>query len=42
MRTVILSEIDGILKKLVWIEECAGGVYMGFYGAGRCFFALSR
>ena len=32
MRAVILSEIDGSFKKLAWIEECRGGVYMGFYG----------
>lgn len=33
MRAVVLSEINGILKKIVWIEECLGGFYMGFYGA---------
>ena len=32
MRAVILSEIDGKLKKLVWVKECEGGLYMGFYG----------
>ena len=32
MRAVIISKIEGTLKKLVWIEECSGGIYMGFYG----------
>ena len=32
MRAVIISEIEGTFKKLVWIEECKGGIYMGFYG----------
>lgn len=35
MRAVILSEIDGVLKKLIWVEECKGGIYMGFYGAAN-------
>jgi len=36
MRVVIISEIDSVFKKLIWIEECAGGIYFGFYGkAGR-------
>ncbi len=35
MRAVILSEIDGALKKLVWVEECKGGIYMGFYGSAN-------
>jgi len=35
MRAVILSEIEGSLKKLIWIEECEGGIYMGFYGAAN-------
>ncbi len=32
MRAVIISEIDGQFKKIVWIEEGATGVYVGFYG----------
>jgi hypothetical protein len=32
MRAVILSEIDGKLKKIVWVKESEGGVYMFFSG----------
>ncbi len=32
MRKTIISEIDGDLKKLVWVMESKEGVYMGFYG----------
>jgi hypothetical protein len=32
MRAVIISEIEGVFKKIVWIEECRGGVYVGLYG----------
>ncbi len=32
MRAIIITEIDGIFKKIVWIEECATGIYFGFYG----------
>lgn len=35
MRAVVISEIDGVFKKLVWVEECRGGIYMGFYGAAN-------
>ena len=35
MRAVILSEIERTLKKLICIEECKGGIYMGFYGAAN-------
>jgi len=33
MRAVIISEIAGTLKKISWVEEGSGGIYMGFYGA---------
>lgn len=35
MRTVILSQISDTLVKIVWIEECQGGIYMGFYGGAK-------
>jgi len=35
MRAVIISEIESSFKKLVWVEECRGGIYFGFYGKAR-------
>jgi hypothetical protein len=35
MRAVIISEIDSSFKKLVWVEECTGGIYFGFYGKAQ-------
>lgn len=32
MRAVIISQIDNVFKKIVWIKECSGGIYFGFYG----------
>lgn len=32
MRSVIISQVEETFKKLVWVEECRGGIYIGFYG----------
>lgn len=32
MRAVVISEIDSAFKKLVWVKEAQGGIYIGFYG----------
>jgi len=32
MRAVIISRIGSVFKKIVWIKECSGGIYFGFYG----------
>jgi len=35
MKAVIISELNNSFKKLVWIEECKGGVYLGFCGKAK-------
>ncbi len=32
MQATIVSEIDGVLKKIVWLNEGSGGIYVGYYG----------
>lgn len=32
MRSIIISQIENTLIKIAWIEECQGGIYLGFYG----------
>jgi len=35
MRSVIISEVDNALVKILWIEECKGGIYLGYYGKAK-------
>jgi hypothetical protein len=35
MRAVIISELDGIFKKLAGVKEGSGGIYFGFCGKAQ-------